>query len=402
MRLLLVECNRNAAKGARPRVPCSRPCHRAGAMTDRRVLAALAVAVVVLAALLIVLIAEGIHALARFDEPDTALTYKLADWIVPMSPQPDPHWPELVHLAEITPYLPQLKANAVGIGSSTFEELRTDEASINHVVDGCLQMKPNLSKTMSYLRSELFNPLNPMFYFHELGPGLAERPAGLSRPLQLPQAALDDERRGQRITVPLIERADKVLIAGDSMAMSLGVGDEEALASQLQVRDPSRQYVSIGIGGADPADILCALKRAGERYRGQIRAVIYPLSENDLADRKPFGRPEELIPALVKFRQEHAIGEFTLVYMPYIYNAMPDVTRIRGHVEYLRRRPHEQKRALLELAQKANFRVLDYTDVTDAERARHGSQFAAFALFVDHAHLSRLGNARLVERLEQP
>jgi hypothetical protein len=371
-------------------------------MTDRRILAALAAAVVLLAALLIVVVAEGVNALARFDEPDTALTYKVADWILPMSPQPDPHWPELVDLAEIKPYLPQLKANAVGIGSSTFEELRTDEASINHVVDGCLQMKPNLSKTMSYLRSELFNPFNPMFYFHDSGHELpSDLQAFLDR-YSFRKIRLTTNAAGERITVPLIERADKVLIAGDSMAMSLGVGDHETLASQLQVRDPARQYVSIGIGGADPADILCALERAGERYRGQIRGVIYPLSENDLADRKPFGRPEELIPALVTFRDEHAIAEFTLVYMPYIYNAMPDVTRIRGHVEYLRRRPHEQKRALLELARQANFRVLDYTEVTDAERARHGSQFAAFALFVDHAHLSPLGNARLVERLEQP
>ena len=368
-------------------------------MTDRRVLAALAAAVVLLAAVLIVLIAEGIHAVVRFDEPDTSLTYQVADWLLSMSPQPDPDWPELVDVAEIEPYLPQLKANAVGIGSSTFEELRTDEASINHVVNGCLQMKPNLSKTMSYLRSELFNPFNPMFYFHDSARTLpGDLQAFLDR-YSFRKLRLTTNAEGERITAPLIERADKVLIAGDSMAMSLGLSDEETLASQLQARDRSRQYVSIGIGGADPADILCALKRAGERYRGQIRGVIYPLSENDLADRKPFGRPEELIPALAEFQREHAIAEFTLVYMPYIYNAMPDVTRIRGHVEYLRRRPHEEKKALLAEARKAKFRVLDYTEVTDAERAAHGSQFAAFALFVDHAHLSALGNARLVERL---
>jgi hypothetical protein len=368
-------------------------------MTDRRVHAALAAAVVLLAAVLIVLTAEGIHAVVRFDEPDTSLTYQVADWLLSMSPQPDPDWPELVDVAEIEPYLPQLKANAVGIGSSTFEELRTDEASINHVVNGCLQMKPNLSKTMSYLRSELFNPFNPMFYFHDSARTLpGDLQAFLDR-YSFRKVRLTTNAEGARITVPLIERADKVLIAGDSMAMSLGLSDEETLASQLQARDRSRQYVSIGIGGADPADILCALKRAGERYRGQIRGVIYPLSENDLADRKPFGRPEELIPALAEFQREHAIAEFTLVYMPYIYNAMPDVTRIRGHVEYLRRRPHEEKKALLAEARKAKFRVLDYTEVTDAERAAHGSQFAAFALFVDHAHLSALGNARLVERL---
>jgi hypothetical protein len=40
------------------------------------------------------------------------------------------------------------------------------------------------------------------------------------------------------------------------------LNDSETLASRLQLRNPDKQYVNIGIGGADATDIQCALERA--------------------------------------------------------------------------------------------------------------------------------------------
>ena len=371
-------------------------------MTPRRWLfTGITAVMVVFAMLMVVLLSEGIYVLLHFQQPSTGLTYKLMKSIYSSTPNADPDWPELVDVGQIRPYLSEMKENGVGIGNSPFQELVTEVARVNHVVDGCLQMKPNLSKTMSYMRSELFNPFNPLFYFYDSDRTLPGDLATFLDRYSFRKIRLTTNAHGERITIPAIETTDKILVIGDSMGMSAGVSDDETLASQLQARDSSHQYVNIGVSGADPTDILCALERAVTRYPNQIRGVIYPFSENDLAARKPLGRPEQFISALVQVNKEHGIKDFTLIYMPYIYNSIPDVTRIPGHVEYLRRRPFDEKKKLLALAKAAGFRAFDYTEITDAERSAQGSQFAAFALYVDHTHLSRLGIARLVERLSQ-
>ena len=181
--------------------------------------------------------------------------------------------------------------------------------------------------------------------------------------------------------------------------MSAMVDDDETLASQLQAADPSHQYINIGIAGADASDVVCALQAAAKRYAGQIKAVIYPFCENDLHKDKPYGTPETLIPWLAKFKEENHIPDFTIVYMPYIYNTVPELTRIPGHSQFDWRRYGSEKARLLALAEKNGFRALDYTRIAEAEKKAGGSEYSALALYVDHAHLSRLGIKRLVDQL---
>ena len=59
--------------------------------------------------------------------------------------------------------------------------------------------------------------------------------------------------------------------------------------------DPTREYINIGIGGADAADIVCALDKAGRRYKGQIEELIYVYCENDINPTKPYGTPREVL-----------------------------------------------------------------------------------------------------------
>ena len=54
---------------------------------------------------------------------------------------------------------------------------------------------------------------------------------------------------------------------------------------------------------------------------------------------------------------------------------------------------------MLALAAQSGIRMLDYTQITEAEKKAGGSEYSAFALFVDQAHLSRLGIKRLVDRI---
>lgn len=348
---------------------------------------------------------EGLYALMHFSKPRTSASYWLWSSVMGyVNPVVIGDTPTLRDKSQITPYIEAFKANGVGLGNSPFHELKTDLASTKNVVDGCQEMKPNLVKTMGFLRSELFNSFDPLNYFYDSNRQLPEPVVRFLDRYKFGEVQLSTNAVGERLTFPAVDRPDKVLVAGDSMGISLMVDDKETLASQLQASDRGRQYVNIGIGGADALSIVCALDRAGKRYSGQIRGVVYMFTENDFVkgDPKPFQRPKELISRLTEYRDANAIPEFTLVFNALVYNTVPELTRVTGHRENDFPRHEEEKAELLALARQAGFRVLDYGDIVHAEQARAGSLYAGLALYVDECHLSPLGIARLVAKLTEP
>ncbi len=50
-------------------------------------------------------------------------------------------------------------------------------------------------------------------------------------------------------------------------------------------------------------------------------------------------------------------------------------------------------------AKTAGIGFIDFTDIALAENQAAGTMFAALGLFIDHAHSSRYGTAKLVARL---
>ncbi len=352
---------------------------------------------------LIVLSGEGLYALIHFSTLDTSATYRLWSTLsAHLRPALEADTPTLRDMSQITPYLDAFKANGVALGNSPFNELRTELASTKHIVDGCEQMKPGQRKTMGFLRSELFNNFDPLDYFYDTDRQLPDEVRTFLDRYSFGAVQLTTNEHGERLTLPSVELPDKILVAGDSMGMSAMVDDSETLASQLQAADSRHQYINIGIGGADAEAVVCALQRAAQRYTGQIRAVIYPFSENDFGKAKPYQHPQELVPWLEKYRTENGIRAFSLIYMSYIYNTVPELTRIPGHKEYGYSRHAEEKTELLGLARQAGFRVFDYTDIVREEQELAGSLYAGLALYVDHQHLSRLGIQRLVAKLAGP
>lgn len=370
-------------------------------MKGRKVV--LAMVTLVLTGGLVVLSGEGLYSLAHFSKPDTSATYRIWTHLSAyFRPAPKADLATLRDIGQITPYVDAFKATGVALGNSPFNELKTELASTKEIVDGCEQMKPNQSKTMGFLRSELFNNFDPLDYFYDTDRQLPDDIQTFLDRYSFGTVQLTTNEHGERLTLPAIEHPDKILVAGDSMGMSAMVSDSETLASQLQAADMAHQYVNIGIGGGDAEAIVCALDRAAKRYPGQIRGVVFPFSENDFGKTKPYQRPQELIAWLDKYKRDNGIRDFTLIYMSYIYNTIPELTRIPGHKEHGYSRHEEEKAELLGLARGAGFKVFDYTEIVHAEQEQAGSLYAGLALYVDHQHLSRLGIQRLVAKLSGP
>jgi hypothetical protein len=347
------------------------------------------------------LVCEGVYSLWRADQAGTSLGYQLyASVSASFRPSGDrPADRVIVQESQIEALLETFRAHGVALGNTPFDELRTDLATINYEEDGCKLLKPNLDKTMTYLRSLVYDPFNPPMAFFDTGrpqpPDMAAFMAAYGvRPL-----SYQTNEYGERMTLPIVERPHKAIVAGDSVANGAGVSDGETIASRLQFLASGLQYINIGVGGAEARDVICNLRRAGERYRGQIRRLVHVYCENDFKADEPFGRPDEVIAWLTDFAREQAIDDVTIVYAPFIFNIFPETTRLRGHRGWDHKPRTEEKQRLHELTAGAGFAWVDIADLAQAEMTRGKSIFAGLALFVDIVHLSPRGSELLASRI---
>jgi hypothetical protein len=343
------------------------------------------------------LIFEGIYSLSHMGRAATSLTYELyrrrvLDHRVAPFDANDPTTRVITDPSQFDAMMEMFKANNVGIGNSPFKELKSPAVATNTEENGCKVQKPNLRKTMWFLRSNIFNPFDQLTFFYDSDRQLPEPLAAFLDRYGFRPVRLTTNPYGERRTLPIVTSAEKVLVAGDSVANGVMLDDSETIASLLQARDPLRQYINLGISGAATTDIECALEKAGKRYGGQVVELIYVLCENDFYA----STPEKMISWLVDFRQRLGIGRVVLLYVPFIYNVAPEITRIPGHSHYNTPTFREQKHEILSRARKAGFAVIDYGEIAQEEARSGASQFAPLALYLDHTHLSPPGVRRLL------
>jgi hypothetical protein len=369
----------------------------------KNVLLGIVTGVVIVAVILAAV--EGVHALVRGPRPGVSLTYEaLLSLGMVEPPRHKVRWayrPYFADPAELSDLLGPLIEAGIGVGNTPFRELLTDYAAINVAADsdGCLGIKPALHSVTFHLRSASFNPYDPISVFYAADTKLDERLATFFQRYGTPPVAMSTNANGERLTLPVLERPRKVLIAGDSVAFGAMIGDESTLASQLQARDPQRQYVNLGVAGARAADVVCRLGAAMKRYSGQVDELIYVYCENDFNDNAPYGKPEEVIEWLVQMAAREKIGKVTVVFAPFIYTITPEITRLEGYegaTHPHRERPRED---LVKAVEATGFRWIDMGTLAREADERRGSEFAFFALFVDHVHWSAEGTALVADRI---
>jgi hypothetical protein len=365
----------------------------------------LPVIIVVLSSLGAYLLVEGAVSVFRGPTPETSLGYRTYElirgtaWEQGISAPNDPNATLLRDQAELEALVEAFRKNRVGLGNTVYGELKTGEASIHMQVDGCKRQKPNLRKLQTHLFTNLFDPLDPIVAFWDADRVLDPEVAEFIERYHFRKVLLTTNEFGDRVTFPEADSERKVIVGGDSMANGVLLNDDETLASQLQARDPARQYINTGINGISPREVICAIERAVDTYDGNVEELIYLYSENDFESGEPLGTPEEVVAWMEGFAREQDLIKVTVVYAPYFYNIMPQLTRFRGYRGHFFPHHSDERRRLAELVAEAGFRYIDITDVAREENERAGTLFAAFALFVDATHYSRYGTSRLVEHI---
>lgn len=349
-------------------------------------------------ALLALLLVEGALALWHFERPAPSLTWRLAQ-LLRGAGEAGVGKPVLVDASEIEALLPALSRDAVGLGNSPFEKLISDAAAFNQRDAGCLRMKPDLDKTATFLRTRLYDRFNPPLAFWDTQRALGPEVAAFVDRYGMRRVRLRSNAQGERLTLPESERSELGFVAGDSVALGIGLMDDETLASRLEALDPSVAWVNLGVGGAEAADVICNLEAARQRHPGKLTRLVYVYCENDLRDDEPYGRPEQVIEWLGGVARDEGLREPTVVYAPYLFNVFPELTRIPGQRGWDHPSRAAERERLRELTQQAGFRWLDIGALAREESARDPSRFAGLALFLDSVHLSPRGTQLLAESI---
>lgn len=301
--------------------------------------------------------------------------------------------------AEVEALLPDFSKAGVLLGNSPFEELVTEEARVTHETANGLELKPDLSFETGFLRSAIFNPIDPLTYAihldHEKDLSPAAR-AFLER-YGFGKHRVNTDSRGDRKTEPVVDAEGVVLIVGDSVAFGVGVPDGATLASCLQRRDSSVKYVNCGVPGASPVHNRLRLIDRLEAYKGRVKGLIYVHCENDYTDTKGI-TPEEIVNGLVEALKDSHVEYRVFVAQQYLYRSVPFVFPERE--EEKARNYYALKDRLITAAKKNGFETVDGWELVNDYAVEKGSLLSGAALYVDHAHYSSTGLERLASKIK--
>jgi len=211
---------------------------------------------------------------------------------------------------------------------------------------------------------------------------------------------------GLRATVPITHSPRRVLIVGDSVAFGLGVDDDATMASQLQRAAAGRfEVVNAAVAGYGREQVLLVAQR--QLAARPAEALIYVANTTDFeGDSAPelLRSAGEMIERLAALKGG-AARRIVVMLTGYLEYAVRDVVnaRIHGwHGQWVH--TDDLRRELPRLTRQFGLEFIDANGLVDATVQAEGTIFSPFAMFVDHAHLSRNGHrlaaAAVLETLE--
>ncbi len=200
----------------------------------------------------------------------------------------------------------------------------------------------------------------------------------------------------RRLTLPPVDAAREILVAGDSVAFGVGVDDDSTVASLLQAElGSSVRVVNAGVGGYTGRQVLQAVEAlAGER---EFEALVYLSSQNDFMEdsaRTYSDAADEVLAGMGRVRERFS-GRVVALIVSYLEFPMSDLFLAEGWTRDEIRKSRELYAALPAFAARYGIEYVDWLALARDENRRGGSIFAAFALYFDHGHLSRHGSQRV-------
>lgn len=302
--------------------------------------------------------------------------------------------------SQVKPLIPKMVE--AGIGLSSYKQTLTENARLTVENRECISPKANLDKTLLFVRSTLAEPLDPTIAFYDRSARLSPELSLFFQDYGYGSHGVTTNALAERVTIPAVEQARKVVVAGGSAAFGLALDDANSLASRLQARDKSRQYITLAVPEGSAEQVICNLTTAIKRYQGQVDELIYFYSEADLDSGDRLGTPEDVIGALKNLAQNEMVAKVTVFYSPLIYSLAPQFTRYKGYASDRLPNRDAVKDRLRKIVAGAGFGWLDIGEVALEASKAQGSEFSILNNFADDRNLSLQGMNKLVEKIMGP
>lgn len=211
---------------------------------------------------------------------------------------------------------------------------------------------------------------------------------------------------GRRVTLPIVQSAHRILMVGDSVLFGVGVNDSSTMASKLQSLIGNRYtIVNAGVGnygGMQAFEMANELSKKSE-YAG----LIYIASQNDFMGDRGVSFSDEANIVLQRFSslKERFSKGITVMLVTYMQYNLHDVFLERGWRAQTIAKTDMLRRSMARRAEELECEYVDWTEIVEEHMMIEGSLWARFALYVDHGHLSPVGNSlaakELYERLKR-
>ncbi|MGI9589852.1 MAG: hypothetical protein ACR2P8_00685, partial [Myxococcota bacterium] len=297
--------------------------------------------------------------------------------------------------SELEDRLELFKRNRVVLGNTPFDELATEEArTVERHPGGGTRFRPNLTVRSGYLRSRIYDALDPITFNQALREGEPPDPeleAFLARHA-LGVVTWTTDGDGFRTTLPAVAVEPVLAFVGSSPCFGAFLADDETLASVLQRRNPTVRFVNACITWTKVGEHAAMLEGLIAQYGDRLVGVVYTLNERNF---KRLDRALAGIDRMAELLDEVGADYRALVYFHSIYETLPDL--FRSH-----RRLGESFGNRLEILARARercFTTVDTFELVDRYRQQRVSSFAGVELYVDHGHFSGEGNRLVADAL---
>jgi lysophospholipase L1-like esterase len=259
-------------------------------------------------------------------------------------------------------------------------------------------IKPNVQISAHMLTSIKAYNFDPPVLHYIHGEQFSERLKAFQTRTSRLNYKYSSDANGFRKTLPDVNADRQVLIIGDSVSFGVGVSDEFTVASYLQ-KFLGEQYkiINASVGGYNGQQAYLTAKKMSENKK--FAGLIYIACQNDFTEGDDWSLPATDVLSKIESISDRFNNNIIVILQTYMEYNLRDIFLEYGWSEKRIQKTHSLRRALPEICAKRGFGYYDWTDIVSDFMKEEKSIFSRFALYVDHVHLSPLGNRLLAEKL---
>lgn len=203
---------------------------------------------------------------------------------------------------------------------------------------------------------------------------------------------------GLRTTIPKVQSDKRLLVIGDSVAFGVGVNDDDTMASYLQrMVGETVEIVNAGVGGYDGRQAVAKARQLAES--SDFSGLIYVACQNDFMSHEDWNTEAAYVLSQIKEISGEFDNNVVIVLETYMEYNLRDIMLDNGWSDDRIIKTSLLRKKMAGLSSERGFLFSDWTRIVDRFMAEQRSIFSRFALYVDHAHLSPLGNQLLANEV---